>query len=251
MSIDEFVSPLDAANRPEIIPCPKEFDFGVPSDPDWVHRKTTTYVEPMIVRTPIPPASPVVPDPTAITPGLRLIYATSGSQVQDYEFRVRIFFKNMISMMQTQGMDGYFLVLEAQDRLRIAQNNLASANRVYGLIKQRFDVGTASALDTAQHESLVNTVRASIPPLQQALRQNVATLALLIGRVPEAVRVHGGSMSRLRIPPVTPGMPSDLIVQRPDQAPITLTVTPAAPAPSARRRGGRAPRSRSCPRAPA
>ena len=112
--------------------------------------------------------------------------------------------------------NSYFLVLEANDRLRIARNNLAAATRVYNLIKQRFDVGTASALDTAQQESLVNTVRASIPPLEQTLRQNIATLALLIGRTPESVTVRGGSMSRLRIPPVTPGLPSDLIAQRPD-----------------------------------
>jgi multidrug efflux system outer membrane protein len=112
--------------------------------------------------------------------------------------------------------NSYFLVLEAQDRLRIARNNLAAATRVYNLIKQRFDVGTASALDTAQQESLVNIQRASIPPLEEALRQNMVTLAVLIGRTPESVTIRGGSMSRLRIPPVTPGLPSDLIAQRPD-----------------------------------
>jgi UDP:flavonoid glycosyltransferase YjiC (YdhE family) len=122
MSIDEFVSPLDAANRPEIIPCAKEFDFQPPDDPDWVHRATTSYVEPMIVRTPLPP-SPPIPDPTVIPAGLRLIYATSGSQVQDYEFRARIFFKNMISMMQTSGMDGYYLVLAVGSKL-LTQLNL-------------------------------------------------------------------------------------------------------------------------------
>jgi NodT family efflux transporter outer membrane factor (OMF) lipoprotein len=107
-------------------------------------------------------------------------------------------------------------VLEASDRLRIARDNLAAATRVYNLVKQRFDVGTASALDTAQQESLVNTQRASIPPLEQTLRQNMATLAVLIGRTPESVGIRGGSMSRVRIPPVTPGLPSDLITQRPD-----------------------------------
>ena len=112
--------------------------------------------------------------------------------------------------------NSYLLVLESQDRLRIARDNLAAATRVYNLIKQRFDVGTASALDTAQQESLVNTQRASIPPLEQTLRQNMATLAVLIGRTPESVGIRGGSMSRLRIPPVTPGLPSDLIGQRPD-----------------------------------
>ena len=112
--------------------------------------------------------------------------------------------------------NSYFLVLEAQDRLRIARSNLAAATRVYNLVKQRFDVGTASALDTAQQESIVATQRASIPPLEQILRQNIATLAVLIGRTPESVTIRGGSMSRLRIPPVTPGLPSDLIAQRPD-----------------------------------
>ena len=112
--------------------------------------------------------------------------------------------------------NSYFLVLEASDRLRIARDNLAAATRVYNLVKQRFDVGTASALDTAQQESVVNTQRASIPPLEETLRQNMATLAVLIGRTPESVGIRGGSMSRLRIPPVTPGLPSDLIAQRPD-----------------------------------
>ena len=112
--------------------------------------------------------------------------------------------------------NAYFLVLLAQDRIRIARSNLAAATRVYNLVKQRFDVGTASALDTAQQESVVNIQRAAIPPLEQVLQQNIATLAVLIGRTPESVRVRGGSMSRLRIPPVTPGLPSDLIAQRPD-----------------------------------
>ena len=66
------------------------------------------------------------------------------------------------------------------------------------LVKQRFDVGTASALDTAQQESLVNIQRAAIPPLEQVLQQNIATLAVLIGRTPDPCRVRGGSMTRLR-----------------------------------------------------
>jgi NodT family efflux transporter outer membrane factor (OMF) lipoprotein len=112
--------------------------------------------------------------------------------------------------------NAYFLVLEAQDRLRLARSNVDATSRVYNLIKQRFDVGTASALDTAQQESLVAQQLASIAPLEQLLRQNIATLGLLIGRPPQFVKVRGGSMNSLRIPPVTPGLPSDLLTQRPD-----------------------------------
>ena len=75
--------------------------------------------------------------------------------------------------------------LRRNDRLRIARSNLAAATRVYNLIKQRFDVGTASALDTAQQESLVNTQRASIPPLEQ-------TLAAEHGHARGADRPHAG-----------------------------------------------------------
>jgi multidrug efflux system outer membrane protein len=110
----------------------------------------------------------------------------------------------------------YFLVLESQDRLRIARSNLAAADRILTLIKQRFAAGTASQLDVAQQESLVGIVRASIPPLDLTLRQNIATLAVLIGRAPEYLTVRGGSLFRLGIPQVTPGLPSELLFQRPD-----------------------------------
>jgi outer membrane protein, multidrug efflux system len=110
----------------------------------------------------------------------------------------------------------YFNVLAAQDELRVAKSNLQAADRILTLIKQRFEAGTASALDVAQQESLVGNVRATIPPLDQILRQNIATLAVLIGRPPSDLKVKGGSLGQLRIPRVTPGLPSELLLQRPD-----------------------------------
>ena len=110
----------------------------------------------------------------------------------------------------------YFQVLAAQDRLRIARENVASATRILNLIKQQFSAGTASDLNVAQQESLVNTQRASIPPLVQTLRQSEAALALLIARPPERVVIRGGSMRGIAIPRITPGLPSELLAQRPD-----------------------------------
>ena len=110
----------------------------------------------------------------------------------------------------------YFQVLAAQDRLRIARENVASATRILNLIKQQFSAGTASDLNVAQQESLVNTQRAAVPPLEETLLQNKAALALLLARPPERVVIRGGSMGHIAIPPVTPGLPSELIAQRPD-----------------------------------
>ncbi len=110
----------------------------------------------------------------------------------------------------------YFQVLVSQDRLRVARQNLAAANRVLELIKQRFNAGTASQLDVAQQESAVATVRANIPLFEQTLEQNKATLAVLVGRPPVDLNVRGGSLYSLKIPRVTPGLPSELLFQRPD-----------------------------------
>ena len=110
----------------------------------------------------------------------------------------------------------YFQVVLAQERLRVARQNLVSSSRVLDLIKQRFEAGTASALDVAQQESLVGTVRATIPPLDQSLRQAIAALAVLVGRAPVNFKVRGGALYGLGLPRATPGLPSELLLQRPD-----------------------------------
>ncbi|MDP2409916.1 MAG: efflux transporter outer membrane subunit [Pseudolabrys sp.] len=112
--------------------------------------------------------------------------------------------------------NAYFQMLAAQDRLQVARNNLQSANRVLNLIQQRVTAGTASDLDTAQQESLANSQRASIPPLEQIVTQNRNALAVLMGRSPEGLRIRGGSLRAISIPRVTPGLPSELLAQRPD-----------------------------------
>ena len=110
----------------------------------------------------------------------------------------------------------YFQILAAQDELRIARRNLAAAERILTLIKQQFTGGTASQLDVSQQETQVATERAAIPPLEITLRQNIAALAVLVGRAPANFAVKGGTMTQVAIPRITPGMPSELLNQRPD-----------------------------------
>jgi outer membrane protein, multidrug efflux system len=110
----------------------------------------------------------------------------------------------------------YFQVLAAQDQLKVARRNLAAADRILTLIKQQFAGGTASQLDLSQQEALVSTERAAIPPLEVTLRQNIAALALLMARAPANFNVNGGTLTSISVPHVTPGLPSELLYQRPD-----------------------------------
>lgn len=112
--------------------------------------------------------------------------------------------------------NAYFQVLAAQDRIRTAQRNIASAERILAAIKDRLAAGTGNDLDVAQQESMLANQRALVPPLRQTLDQNVNALATLVSRPPEAVRVSGGSLNNIASPRVTPGLPSELLTQRPD-----------------------------------
>lgn len=109
-------------------------------------------------------------------------------------------------------------ILAGRDRLRIARSNLDSARRVEALIRDRVEVGTATALDLAQQQSVVAGLRADIPPIELAIEENTAALAVLVGRAPERITVAGAGMSSLAIPVVRAGLPSELLLRRPDVA---------------------------------
>src|SRR6202011_4870788 len=112
--------------------------------------------------------------------------------------------------------NAYFQVLASQDRIRTAQRNIASAERILNAIKDRLKAGTGNDLDVAQQEAVLGNQRASVPPLRQTLDQNINALATLVSRPPEGVRVTGGTLNQIAIPRVTPGLPSELLTQRPD-----------------------------------
>ncbi|WP_437990438.1 glycosyltransferase [Sorangium sp. So ce145] len=121
LDIDQFIEPL--RDRLELIPCPRAFDF---TDDDWTHGDHVKYVEPMIERQWLG-GGPLPNDPTDIPTDKKLIFGTSGSQVQDYEFKARQFFSNLIAMMSTHEMDKYHLVLAVGDKL------LAQLSVEYGI----------------------------------------------------------------------------------------------------------------------
>jgi outer membrane protein, multidrug efflux system len=112
----------------------------------------------------------------------------------------------------------YFEVLEQHDRLQVAHDDLANAQHVLSGLELEQSVGTATALDVAQQATTVATLNASMPPLAQQLQQNIDALAILVGQLPESIDVAGGSLAQLTSPPITAGLPSELLARRPDVA---------------------------------
>jgi multidrug efflux system outer membrane protein len=112
----------------------------------------------------------------------------------------------------------YFALLAAQDRLRVAYRNLHDAERILAAFQERLGAGTANALDVSQQEALVAGVRANIPNLKNTVEQQRIGLAILLGTPPEQVNPRGGSLDDVVLPDVAPGLPSELLLRRPDVA---------------------------------
>lgn len=112
----------------------------------------------------------------------------------------------------------YFQLLAARERLVIARDNLAIAERVFGIVEARYRNGAASALDVSRQRSTVLAQRAALLPLETLERQTHSALALLVGQAPQDFSLAAESFTTLAIPPVTPGLPAELLTRRPDLA---------------------------------
>ena len=110
----------------------------------------------------------------------------------------------------------YFGMLGAQERLTIQQQNLAIAQRVLRVIRDRVAVGTGTGLELAQQETVVAQQEALIPPLQQEVETNRNSLGTLVARPPQGIILAGGTFRALDVPPVAPGLPAEVLARRPD-----------------------------------
>ena len=112
----------------------------------------------------------------------------------------------------------YFQALTYQDRLRVAEANLKDSRDTLAAIQGRRAAGTASELDVAQQQTLVDNEEANVPALRGAYEQSVIALGILVGEKPEDIAISGTTLTTLALPAVAPGLPSDLLLRRPDVA---------------------------------
>jgi NodT family efflux transporter outer membrane factor (OMF) lipoprotein len=112
----------------------------------------------------------------------------------------------------------YFQALGYRDRLAIAEHNYQTASEVLKYYKVRLEAGTSSLLDVSQQAALVAGYRAQIPALRSQFEQQVLALGILVGEPPETITLSPVPLTSLRLPDVQPGLPANLLRQRPDIA---------------------------------
>jgi NodT family efflux transporter outer membrane factor (OMF) lipoprotein len=121
----------------------------------------------------------------------------------------------------------YFEVLSLRGRLAVSRENLGISQRVLGVVEARARNGAVSPLDVARQQAAVLSQRAGLLSLEQQERQTLAALAVLVGRLPEGFAVQGTTLADLAVPSISPGLPAQLLVRRPDLASAEASLTAA------------------------
>ncbi|WP_460141193.1 efflux transporter outer membrane subunit [Pseudomonas sp. S2_E01] len=112
----------------------------------------------------------------------------------------------------------YAQTLSLHEQRRIAELNLANAQRVLNLVQTRFDSGSATALELAQQKSLVAAQQRQLPTVQQQAVDARISLAALLGHPVQELPPLQETFDQLQWPTVDSGVPSDLLSRRPDIA---------------------------------
>ena len=133
--------------------------------------------------------------------------------------RASVFERDAVQLSVTAEVASSWLqLLGLRERVAIAGQSLDNAQRVLRLVESRGRAGAAAPLELAQQRGLVATRERELARLQQQARHAETALALLLGLPAPEPAAGQVRLEALRIPAVSAGLPSELLVRRPDLA---------------------------------
>jgi NodT family efflux transporter outer membrane factor (OMF) lipoprotein len=114
--------------------------------------------------------------------------------------------------------NAYFQVLSLRERLASARLDAHATQEVLQLVEARYAAGLANAVELANQRAAAAAVALMVPQLQQQEAAARSALALLLGEYPEGFEVRADTLDALREPAIGAGLPSELLLRRPDLA---------------------------------
>jgi NodT family efflux transporter outer membrane factor (OMF) lipoprotein len=115
-----------------------------------------------------------------------------------------------------QVANGYLLEREYEERNALAHQSIATREESLRILRRRYEVGSGSKLDMTQAQALLAQAQTVLQALEQDRDINRNALALLVGRPPE---IRPGPLGMADLAPhvaIPVGLPSELLVYRPD-----------------------------------
>jgi NodT family efflux transporter outer membrane factor (OMF) lipoprotein len=112
----------------------------------------------------------------------------------------------------------YMQLRGIQEQIRIARDNLTTANEILDVTRQQSEKGVTSDLDVENAAAEADSIRASLPSLQRQESDAINALSLLLDEPPGglAAELVTPGAQPLQPPRLPVGIPSELARRRPD-----------------------------------
>ncbi|WP_084395927.1 efflux transporter outer membrane subunit [Henriciella aquimarina] len=118
--------------------------------------------------------------------------------------------------VQSDVATNYFALLAAREQLEVARRNLEISERIYDIVQVRYEAGAISGYDVSAQEAQLANARARIPQIEAQITGFETALAILTGRAPQGYDAPEENILSISLPETDPGLPSDLLLRRPD-----------------------------------
>lgn len=112
--------------------------------------------------------------------------------------------------------DSYLSLRELDERLALTRETIASREESLRIFRRRYEVGSISKLDLTQVETLWQQAKALGADLEQARAEQAHALELLVGAPLDLPRLPPRLDDDAVMRDLPPGLPSELLVNRPD-----------------------------------
>jgi len=112
-------------------------------------------------------------------------------------------------------VSGYVTLLSLDEQLATSERTLAGRRQALDVFEKRYKGGVISKVELSQARSQYEVAAAAVPVLRQQIARQENALSVLVGRNPGPI-TRGGALMELGTPVVPAGLPSELLVQRPD-----------------------------------
>lgn len=110
----------------------------------------------------------------------------------------------------------YVEYLSLNDRLRVARETEKALSGMLASVEARLEKGDATVIEKEQQKAAVYAVRATIPVLAQQREVVLNRLTSLAGATPGVLKLSDAGLDSVNFPSVLPGVPSALLLRRPD-----------------------------------
>ena len=112
-------------------------------------------------------------------------------------------------------ISAYATLLDLDDQLRVAAATTRGRLKSVELFETRLAAGWVSEFEMAQVRSEYESALQQIPPIKQAIATQEHALSVLVGRNPGPIS-RSNEPDQLSGPAIPAGLPSDLLLRRPD-----------------------------------